>query len=141
MHGTHVRDLQETLTLRGIEGAFKLDHALDAIELSMLGLAVRAIRGVDLGMAQADADALQRPGFAISIEPERHRRAGTERHQQEFVRPGPTVVAARGHRLVGREPMSAIEQMLGELAVPAFHHFDPARLDTKPGLVGCGSTH
>jgi hypothetical protein len=80
VHGTHVCDLQEALTLPGIEGAFKLDQALDAVELPLLGLAVRAIRGVDFGMAQADADALERPAFAIGIEPKRHRRAGAERH-------------------------------------------------------------
>ena len=57
MHRTLVGDLEELARRRASRSPSRCMHALDAVDLAVLGLALGAIVGVDLGVHEVDADA------------------------------------------------------------------------------------
>ena len=58
----------------------QFDPDIDPIEQSFLGLAGLAILRVDARMRQGNCNVLQRKLFAARLEPDRHRRACSQRH-------------------------------------------------------------
>src|SRR5665213_1303017 len=98
--GTLVRDLEEPRPLLLRQRSLELDVAIDAIEHPVLVLAVFAIRGVDLRVAQPHSDTLERPLLASGVERHCHRRARAEGGDQEVVGARPRVGPSRCHRFV-----------------------------------------
>jgi hypothetical protein len=86
--------------LFGIQFALERDHPLDAVDHPLFGFALGAIGGVNPPVPKPNLHARQRHLFAIGIEPQRHRRAGTERREQESVGTRAGIEAADVHRLV-----------------------------------------
>ena len=68
-----------------IECAGKLDDSRDLIELALFRLAVLAVLGVDLIVAQAHRHPLERQAFALGIHPDRHRGTGAEAGKQVVI--------------------------------------------------------
>src|SRR6266700_7397655 len=107
MYGALVGDLQQLRARGVIERTRELDDALDAIDAALPGFALAAIDGVDLFVAQIDADALERKLLRLRVEADGHRRARAERRGQQVVGRRPGVSAPGGGRLVGGEPVRA----------------------------------
>src|ERR1043166_6936701 len=105
VHGAALGDLDQPRLLLFAERALQLDLTLDAVELALLGLAVRAVLGVDLRVLEAHRDGLQRPLLASRVQRERHRRSGAERGQQQVVGIGAGAVTAVLDGLVGHQLM------------------------------------
>ena len=103
MHRAAVGDLHQPGLLLVAERALQRDLALDAVQLALLSLTLRAVLGVDLRVLQAHGDGLQRPLLASRVQRERHRRSGAEGGQQQIVGVGPGAVTAGLDRLVGHE--------------------------------------
>ena len=97
--------------------------------MPFLGFALGAIGGVDPAMPQPDLDARQRQLLVIGIKPQRHRRAGAERGEQQIVRPRTAVEAAGIFRLVGEQTMGAGDNFLLECPAPRFAHDDDSGQD------------
>ena len=72
VHRTLVGNLHEFRALLGVEIAFERDHPLDMIEQAFLGLALRAIGGVDAIVAKPYFNPLQRQLLLVGIKPQRH---------------------------------------------------------------------
>src|SRR5208282_547904 len=85
-----------------------------------------AIGGVNPAVAKPDLHLRQRQLLAVGVEPQRHRRAGAERRQQEIVRTWTAVESADVHRLVRYKTVGAGNDLLLELAAPRFAHDDGA---------------
>jgi len=117
--GAVIRDLQESMALLLRKRAAEVDLTLDPIETSRLVLALFAVSCMDLPVAKADGDALQRPIFPSRVHRERDRRAGAERRKQEVVRRGPAVRPSIRHRLVAEESMRSDRDLLCEAAAGA----------------------
>ena len=77
MHRALVGDLQQALALGFVERTVELDLALDSVDAAARGFAVFAVAGVDFGMLQAHANAIQRQALLARVHPQRHRRAGS----------------------------------------------------------------
>ncbi len=122
MHRAFVGDLHQPAALVGIEIAAQGDGAHDAVDHAFLGLAFRAIDGMDLGVAQADSDAFERQRLTLGIETQGHRGAGPERGEQEIIGSRAGVAAAGGDRLVGEEAMPADRDLLLEFALAGLAH-------------------
>ena len=118
MHRTAVGDFQEPRALCIVERAVERDGPLDAVELTFPGRAGRAIGGVNLRMPEPHRDLRKRQRLLVGIEAQRHRGAGAEAGEQEFVWRRATVAAAGRHRLVGDEMMRLYpyDKVKGELA-------------------------
>src|SRR5262249_16139494 len=101
--GTLVGDLKQAASLLGVERPAQRNGPFDAVEHAFFGLAVCAIGGVNSGMAEFDRHPLERQGLALSVEPNRHRRAGSEPRKEEIVGTWTAVETADLDRLVGEE--------------------------------------
>ena len=78
VHRTLIGNLHEFRALLSVEIAFERDHPLDMIEQAFLGLALRAIGGVDAIVAKPHFNPLQRQFLLIGVKPYGHRRASAE---------------------------------------------------------------
>ena len=121
--------------------AIEHDLALDAVDEARFGFTIGAILGVNAGVAQPHRDAGERQLLAPRIEPQRHRRARAEAHEQAFVGIGTGVLAADRARLVGNEPVPAVEQVLSKQALAVFHNDDSTGGHRRLGPGGCGVDH
>ena len=86
MHGTHVRDLKQSLALRIVERSGQFDPSFDVIDAPDPGFAFGAIFRMALLVAQMHGDTLEAPLLPVGVHPERHRRTGPQRRQQQVVR-------------------------------------------------------
>src|SRR5437016_12065086 len=90
-----------------VEWAKKHDVFGDLVEKAVAGFAIGAVLGVDALVLERHFDALQRPAFALRIEPHGHRGARAKGREQELIRVRPSIRATRGNRLVREEAMVA----------------------------------
>src|SRR5262245_66227538 len=118
MHRTLVGDLHEPPALLGVELAAENDGTLDAVDLAFLGLAVSAICGVDLGMAELDRHPAERQRLVLGIKPQRHRRAGSQPCQQQIIRTGPASGPPAAARPAGQESIRPDRTLLLEAPLP-----------------------
>src|SRR5205085_6511623 len=96
MHRTLVCDLSQACALFIAQRAVEANGAFDPVHISVsLGLAFDAILRVYALLAQAHRDALTRPLFAPRVERDGHRDATAERREQQRVRIGAGIRAAR----------------------------------------------
>jgi hypothetical protein len=114
MNWTSLRDLQEPRALLRIYLSNKLKPPLNAIDVSLFGVALSAINGVHPGIMQVNRDLLQGPAFTSRIQRDRHRRSCTERGQQQFIWGRPCVGTAIVDRLIGIQPVRTRIHGLGE---------------------------
>ena len=121
MHRTAVRHLQKAQPLGLGEGAAHLDLALDVVDLPLLGLALGAVEGVDLRVAEPHPDPLQGDALAIRVEPQRHRGAGAEGAEQQLVGIRAGLGAAHALRLVHEQGVVVGHDLLQE-ALGRSHH-------------------
>src|SRR5437016_13327035 len=84
--GTLPGDLEELRSLAVRQRPAELEIDLDTIEHALTGLAVGAVRGMDLSVPEADCHGLERPLPAPCVEPDRHRGARAQSAEQEVVR-------------------------------------------------------
>src|SRR5262249_18957539 len=111
---TLVGDLEEPRTLAIIESAGERDGPIDAVEHPFFGLAALAIGGVDLGVVEPHRDFVERQCLALGVEPQRHRRAGAERREQQVVGTRSAVETARLDRLIGEQAVRTDADLLLE---------------------------
>ena len=100
VHRTFVVNFHELRALFGIEVTFERNYALDSIDPPRLRFAFGTICGVNPPVSEADLCPRQRKLLAIGVEPQRHRRACTERREQELVRTWAAVEPTHAYRLV-----------------------------------------
>jgi hypothetical protein len=73
------------------ERATELNVSIDAIEQSLLCVAVAAIPRILSRVAERDGDSLERPTLSASVHGQRHRSAGAKCRKQKVVRPRPGI--------------------------------------------------
>src|SRR5690242_20097510 len=73
MHRALIGDLQQAPALLLVERPAQDDRALDAIDHAFLGLAIRAIGGMNLVVLELVRRPLERQALALGIEPQGHR--------------------------------------------------------------------
>src|SRR6266849_2505790 len=73
---TFICNLEQLRSLFRRQFASKVNVPLDAIQHSLLGFALGAIKSVDLRVPQIDRNFLERPSFPASVHPNRNRSAG-----------------------------------------------------------------
>src|SRR5215467_51001 len=73
MHRAFIGDLHEPRALRLVERPFEHDGALYAIDLALLGLAARAVGGVNLGVGEPYRHPIERKSLVLGIKSQRHR--------------------------------------------------------------------
>ena len=90
MHGALVRDAEEGGALVVVEVAGDDDAALEVVDerTSSFDAGV-AVLGVGLGVADLHCGPVERKSFAVGVEPERYRRACSERRAEDVVRRWP----------------------------------------------------
>jgi hypothetical protein len=86
VHRTFVSNFHELRALLSSKVTFERNYALDSIEHPRLRFAFGTICGVSPPVSEADLRPRQRQSLAIGVEPQRHRRACTQRREQEFIR-------------------------------------------------------
>ena len=86
VHGAAVGDLQQALLLLLVERSCDLDFAFDPVEHALGKVAGLALRGMDLGVFQANGGGLERPTLAVGVHAQRHRGAGAEGGHQQVER-------------------------------------------------------
>src|SRR5262249_7075394 len=118
VHRTFVGDFHEPLALSRIKIAGERDGALDTVDHALLGLAVRAILGVDLAVAEVDHHPIERQRLALGVETKRHRGAGPETREEKIVGTRAAVETTHVARLVGEEPMRADGNLLLKAPLP-----------------------
>src|SRR5262245_59923959 len=133
VHSAFVGDFHQPLALRRIEIAGERDGALDAVDHPLLGLAVRAILGVDLGVAQLDRHLIERQRLALGVETKRHRGAGPQAREEEVVGTRAAVETTHVARLVGEEPMRADRDLLLKAPLPGLAYDHVAGLRRRLG--------
>jgi hypothetical protein len=124
-----IRDLQQFGALRVIERPDQFDSFLDPMDHGIRLLAIGAVLHVNARLAEPDHDLFERPLFTRSVEMNRHRTAASQGHEQQLVRPGPSIVPTGGARFVGMQHMPSIEHHLLENADPSRCHNHGIRLD------------
>lgn len=137
MHGALVRDAEEGGALVVVEVAGDDDAALEVVdERSSSFYAGVAVLGVGLGVADLHCDAVERKSFAVGVEPERHRRACSERRAEEVVRRWAGVEAADVDRFVREEAVIADHDVVQEGSLSGLgHHHWRARARRRCGRV------
>src|SRR5690349_18107192 len=124
MHGTHLRDLQQSGSLRCCQISTKLQRPLNTIEPRGVRLALRAVDGMNPRMGETNGHRLQRPAFSSRVQRDRHRRATAQRREQELVWSGTGVHAAVRNRFIRDETMRPRRNLLCESeARPSNDHF------------------
>ena len=78
LYRAFIRNFEQLGSLFGRELANKMNVQLNAIEHSLFGFAIGAIRRVYLGVPQIDSNFLERPSLPPSVHPHRHRSAGSQ---------------------------------------------------------------
>src|SRR5690606_22291290 len=99
--------------------SLELEVPLDAVELALLRLTLRAVDRVDLRVPQPDRHRFERPPLAPSVERYGHRRAGAEGGKQELVGGRSRLGSAELHRLVGDQAVTAGGNLLDEPVRPS----------------------
>src|SRR5439155_12067230 len=107
----------------------KRNVAIDTVEHAFLGLTVETILGMDPVVRQPHRHALERQLLAFGIEPQRHRRAGTEAREQQIVRAWPRIESADLDWFVGKESVRPTHDLLLEFAIAGFAHKNGADFD------------
>ncbi len=140
MDGAVIDDLEQPGMLRGVEWA-REDHGFpDLVDPGVAPrLAVGAVPGMDLPVAQAHRHALEWPALALGAEPCRHGRAGAQAGQQEVVGAGARAQTAYGFRLVREQRVTADRDPLLKAAAPGLldeHRSFLARSLSSGGYLG-----
>src|SRR6185437_8243551 len=125
-------DLQEALALRIVERTLERHPPAEAIDLA------RALGALYFYMAQRHRDFRERPVVALCIDAHRHRRAGTERRQEQFIGRRAGVAPARAQWLVGAEDVMAGGDELRVRPVAALADDDRGRLRLAHMLLPSG---
>lgn len=100
-------DVQKPGALPVGELTLELHLALDVIQLSYLGFAALAVRGVDAPMAQPYRDVAQRPALALRVHANRNHSACAEACQEQVIGRGAAVGTADSGWLIGKQLMAA----------------------------------
>jgi hypothetical protein len=102
-----MRDLEEPGALLVGQLPAELKLPLNSLDVSFFRVAFSAVNGVHSRMTQAHRDVLQRPTFPSRVQRDRHRRSRSQRSQEQIIRRGSCIGAAKGERLVGNKPVRA----------------------------------
>jgi len=123
MDRTSIGDFKKPLLLFGRQWAAELNVSVDAIEQSLLCVAVSAICRIFSRMAQRDGDSFERPTLSASIHRHGHRSAGAESSKQKVIRTRARIGPSGFERFVGNKSVSPGDDFLGESpGAPAYNH-------------------
>lgn len=86
------------LKLFRVELTDEMDVAFNPVDLAFPGFAVPAIRRMNLGMSKIHGDSPEGPFLRSRVQDHRHRRAGTERGDNQIIRGQPM---RTGNNLLG----------------------------------------
>jgi len=114
MNGGLVCNLEQALPLFRSERSPKSDIAVDLVNDCLARVAICAVSGVNLGMAQPDSHLAQWPPFSARVHRHRDGRARAKRGEQKFVRPRTGTHPARRDRFIGRELVRTGKNLLRE---------------------------
>lgn len=114
MNRTHLRDFQQSVTLRPVEVSLELQGPLDPIEPTRFRLALRAIHCVNPEMLQSNCYFFQHPLLSSRVQRNRHGCSTAQRRQQKIVRRRAGISSAVRNRFVSSETMAAGEDLLRE---------------------------
>jgi hypothetical protein len=124
--------LSEALPLLRVERTTKRNRLGDVVEESFPRLTIGAVLGVNALMFQVYRNGLQRPSFAVGVHPHGHRRAPTQRREQQLIRVRPEIRAARGNWFVYDQ---AVFTNLNVLCKTALTTNDDFNHGYNPGLL------
>jgi hypothetical protein len=125
MNRTPIRDREQPGPLIFTEWATEFDFPLNEIQLSLFRFTLRTILRMNLRVAQANRNVLERPLLSPRVHGDGHRGARTQRRKKEIVRAGPGRGAALRDRFIGAKVMGACVDFLRESVRGAVHD-DPA---------------
>jgi hypothetical protein len=109
-----ISDVKQPPLLFGRQWATELYVSIDAIEQSLLCVAVEAIRRMFSRMAKRDGDSFERPTLSASIHRYGHRSASAECGKQKVIRPWAGIAASSLDRFVGNKLVSPGDDFLRE---------------------------
>jgi len=112
--GALISELKQPALLFICERASELNVSVDAIEQSLLCVAVAAIPRMLSRVVQGDGDGVERPTFFAGVHGQRHRGAGPKRSKQKVIRPRPGIGSSNLERFVSDELVSPGGDILGE---------------------------
>ena len=122
MDWTSIGDFNQPLLLFGRQLATELNVSVDAIEQSLLGVAVSAICRIFSRMAQRDGDSFERPTLSASIHRHGHRSAGAQCSKQKVIRTRARIGPSGLERFVGNKSVSPGDDFLGESRGTSAHN-------------------
>src|SRR5262245_6353981 len=112
--GALAGDLEHAILLFVTQFAGDFHGAVDPVEQSGIRLALLAVGGVNLRMAESDRDRVERPALAPRVHGQRHRGARSQRSEEKVVGVRSCIGASRRHRLLACEPVSPDGYRLGK---------------------------
>src|SRR4051794_2269878 len=95
MNRATIGDVHQPFPLRLVEFADQLDIAVNVVDPSLCGLALRAVFGVNTRVSQRHSNPLEWPAPAVGVHPHGHRGACAERGEEQIVGCRSGVVANR----------------------------------------------
>jgi len=120
--GTLIGELKEPQFLFGRQWPAELNVSVDAIQQSLLCVAVPAIRRILPRVAQPDSDRFEGPTLSASVHTHGHRSAGAKCSKQKVIRPRAGVGPSNLERLVSNKLVSPSDDSLGESRCSSAHN-------------------
>jgi hypothetical protein len=117
-------DLHDALLLVGGQRSSELDSPLYTVEIPFFRFAFGAIHGVNPVVTQVDGDLIESPSLPSRIQRDRHRRSRAQRRNQQLIRRGPGIPAAKLNRLVAGQVVRARRHHLGQFGCDAANGYD-----------------